>query len=792
MLTQSNTPTHIDTSERVPLGRIVSISGSQAIVLVHNDIERTEGVDGKPAELGALLKIETPNSFVLGLISALSVPVPSQDQSEPEMRIIELEFVGEIEKDDSGAALAFRRGVSSYPALGQEVFHVSQETLALVYVSDAENSVRIGSILQAPEIPAMVRTDELLGKHLAVLGATGSGKSCSVALLLREILKKTPNAHILLLDPHREYAPAFGDMAEVITANNLSLPFWLLTFEEIAEILIGDSPGRETDVETLRELIPIAKSRYGINQRRGELRSMLSKSDNGPLPSIDTPVPYRISDIVALLEELIGRLELRGELAPYKRLKARIETISRDPRFAFLFGNLTVQDTMADFLSRIFRVPVDGKPVTLIELAGLPSEVINVVVSVLSRMSFDFAHWSGGRVPITLVCEEAHRYVPMDTSLGFEPTKRALSKIAKEGRKYGVSLCVVSQRPAEIDPTILSQCATIFGMRLPNERDQEILRARVSDASASLLDVLPTLGTGEAVVFGEGVALPTRIRFDRLGPNAMPRSTTAKFSKIWQHEVGSHDFMQEVVSRWRAHSSGAILQGSSADQETADLPSADEDTAPPPDAPELSQDAPASTVATEPAAIEETPPAPDAAPVAETAPVMETAALPVEPEPVPEPVAEPATPMVQPDAAPAPVAEPAPVQQKPEPVARLIQPEPISAPAAVPTPPQEPPAPAPEPATTHAMFGKKPDPAAVPAPAAAEPAPAPTTELAEDDSEPLVALEEALSTLAEKRTTGLPLADTADLTNTQDIGAKRDDASKEPEPAQKLTYRPIV
>ena len=624
MLTQSNTPTHIDTSERVPLGRIVSISGSQAIVLVHNDIERTEGVDGKPAELGSLLKIETPNSFVLGLISALSVPVPSQDQSEPEMRIVELEFVGEIEKDDSGDPLAFKRGVSSYPALGQEVFHVSQETLALVYVSDAENSVRIGSILQAPEIPAMVRTDELLGKHLAVLGATGSGKSCSVALLLREILKKTPNAHILLLDPHREYAPAFGDMAEVITANNLSLPFWLLTFEEIVEILIGDSPGHETDVETLRELIPIAKSRYGINQRRGELRSMLSKSDGGPLPSIDTPVPYRISDIVALLEELIGRLELRGELAPYKRLKARIETISRDPRFAFLFGNLTVQDTMADFLSRIFRVPVDGKPVTLIELAGLPSEVINVVVSVLSRMSFDFAHWSGGRVPITLVCEEAHRYVPMNTSLGFEPTKRALSKIAKEGRKYGVSLCVVSQRPAEIDPTILSQCATIFGLRLPNERDQEILRARVSDASASLLDVLPTLGTGEAVAFGEGVALPTRIRFDRLGPNAMPRSTTAKFSKIWQHEVGSHDFMQEVVSRWRAHSSGAILQGSSPDQEAVDLPSADEHAAPPPDAPELSQDAPASTVETEPAATEETPPAPDAAPVAETAPVTET------------------------------------------------------------------------------------------------------------------------------------------------------------------------
>ncbi|MGI9414527.1 MAG: ATP-binding protein, partial [Hyphomicrobiales bacterium] len=575
--TADNAP-HIDTGERIPLGRIVSISGSQAVVLVH-DAERMEGAAATPPELGTLLKIETPNSFVLGLISALSVPVPSQDPNVSEMRIVELEFVGEMVKDDAGAPQLFRRGVSSYPSLGQEVYQVSQDTLGKVYACDAVNSVRIGTILQAPAIPAVVRTDELLGKHLAVLGATGSGKSCSVALLLRNILEQTPNAHILLLDPHREYAPAFGDMAEVVTADNLNLPFWLLTFEEVVEILIGNCPGHETDVETLRELIPIAKSRYGINQRRGDRRSMLSKPEDGPSPSVDTPVPYRISDIVALLEELIGRLELRGELAPYKRLKARIETISRDPRFAFMFGNLTVQDTMAEFLGRIFRVPVGGKPVTLIELAGLPSEIINVVVSVLSRMSFDFAHWSGGQVPITLVCEEAHRYVPMDTSLGFEPAKRALSKIAKEGRKYGVSLCIVSQRPAELDPTILSQCATIFGMRLPNERDQEILRARVSDASASLLDVLPTLGTGEAVAFGEGVALPTRIRFDRLRPDAMPRSTTARFSQVWQNEVGSRDFMQDVVARWRAHSSGVVPPDPAAGTDLPDgpaLPSHDE------------------------------------------------------------------------------------------------------------------------------------------------------------------------------------------------------------------------
>ena len=182
---------------------------------------------------------------------------------------------------------------------------------------------------------------------------------------------------------------------------------------------------------------------------------------------VDTPIPYRASDLIGLLDENIGKLELRGELAPYKRLKARIETITRDPRYSFMFGGLTVQDTMVQILGRLFRVPVDGKPITILELGGLPSEIINVVVSVLARLAFDFGLWSGGSVPITFVCEEAHRYVPIDRSLGFEPTKRAISRIAKEGRKYGVSLAIVTQRPAELDPTILSQCNTIFSCGCP-------------------------------------------------------------------------------------------------------------------------------------------------------------------------------------------------------------------------------------------------------------------------------------------------------------------------------------
>ncbi|MGH7184868.1 MAG: ATP-binding protein, partial [Pseudomonadota bacterium] len=498
------------------------------------------------------LKVDTEPSIALALVSAMSSPMPSHGQDEPELRIVEVEFIGELPKDDQGRPMSFRRGISTYPALGDLVFRASKNELAMAYACDKDSSIRIGRIQQDAAIPAMVKIDELLGKHFAVLGTTGTGKSCAVALILSRILERNPQAHVLLLDVHREYAPAFRSTAEVISPDNMNLPFWLLNFEEIVEVLIGNQPHKDSDAEILRELIPQAKLRYLANQRRDRQNSLRDKVaiENSNI-GVDTPIPYRSSDLIGLLEENIGKLELRGELAPYKRLKARTETITRDPRYSFMFGGLTVQDTMVQILSRLFRVPVNGKPITILELGGLPSEVINVVVSVLARLAFDFGLWSGGRVPITFVCEEAHRYVPIDRSLGFEPTKRSISRIAKEGRKYGVSLAIITQRPAELDPTILSQCNTIFSFRLSNERDQEILKAGISDAASSLLEFVPTMGTGEAVTFGEGVALPTRMKFDLMPDDSLPRSTTASFSHNWSTEIPDGNFLADIVARWR-------------------------------------------------------------------------------------------------------------------------------------------------------------------------------------------------------------------------------------------------
>lgn len=545
------------------IGRIVSVNGSKAVVLLDSASNGSRrGPEHRP-EMGTLLVVEQATTSVLAIVSALCVPVPAQREGDNELWIAELGLVGELWKDGSGNPVSFNRGVTIYPALGDRVRVASRAELEMAFYGNPDTTVRVGSLRQDSNISAMVRVDDLLGKHFAILGTTGTGKSCTTALILRAILQKNPAAHIVLLDPHSEYATAFGDWAEVLSPRNLQLPFWLLTFEEVLEVLIGDTEGRKAEVEILQELIPIAKARYAMGRAKEVQALRRGVLDPGRF-TVDTPVPYRISDLIALIDERMGKLENRRDLHPYRQIKTRLDTISQDARYAFMFGSLTVYDGMAQILGQIFRVPVNNKPLTILELTGVPSEVVNVVVSVLCRMTFDFALWSEGQVPVTLVCEEAHRYVPANPNVGFEPCRRAIARIAKEGRKYGASLCIVTQRPAEIDPTILSQCNTVFALRMSNDRDQQIVQSAVSDTGSGLLEFLPALGQREAIAFGDGVSLPVRIIFDELPRSALPRSSTARFSEKWQKSVGDEGFLDQIVERWR--SCGASIDASTANE----------------------------------------------------------------------------------------------------------------------------------------------------------------------------------------------------------------------------------
>jgi hypothetical protein len=538
------------------IGRIVSVTGAKAIVLLDNDGRLATRETTTRPDMGTLLAIETTETVVLAIISALSVPVPAQRDSDSEIWIAELGLVGELRRGDDGAAGYFNRGVTIYPGLGDRVRVASKMELHHAFCGDMERSVRVGCLRQDNTIPAMVRVDDLLGKHFAVLGTTGTGKSCTTALLLRSILEKNPQAHIVLLDPHNEYATAFPEWGEVISPRNMQLPFWLLTFEELIEVLIGDPSERKQEVEILQELIPVAKGRYSAGRSK-EAHGVRTRADVGRF-TVDTPVPYRLSDLTSLIDERMGKLENKRDIAPYRNLKTRIETLSLDPRYAFMFGSLTVYDGMAQILGRIFRVPVEGKPITILELTGLPTEIVNVVVSVLCRMTFDFALWGEGKVPVTIVCEEAHRYVPANPALGFEPCKRAIAKIAKHvqrprsgdrqvgdlGYWLGPPRVSVGARPARGDRLRRwRDAAGPHPLRRPAEaRDAEKLLGNVHDhvAEAEHRYGLPRADRGEVASLGQ------RLGRDRDEPD-----------RPFRRRHGTHEFHRSGPRAARAGASGS-------------------------------------------------------------------------------------------------------------------------------------------------------------------------------------------------------------------------------------------
>ena len=535
-------------AHRPAIGRIVQVSGAKARILLDQDFAPELAEKDQVPFIGTLLAVDTGHAIALGLITEMAVPAPELDNERLEPRFVDVELVGELIRHPDGYLSTFRRGVSVYPRLGDRVQGATQEMLKKVYQFGNFDSVVVGQLHQDPTIPAVIKVDDMLGKHFAIVGSTGSGKSCAVALVLRKVLEKHANAHIVLLDPHNEYGECFGEQTEKIKINDLNLPYWLLTFEEAVEILIRDAGRHSDEVEILREIIPAAKRLYASGGNSSLLRSNATGLERF---TVDMPVPYRISDVLELINIEMGRLEKRKDISTYQRLKARIETIIQDPRFAFMFGSMSVQDNFAAILKRLFRVPVAGKPITVMQLMGLPSEVVNVVVSVMSRLAFDIAMWSEGKIAITFVCEEAHRYVPRSEDQGFEPTKRAISRIAKEGRKYGCSLCIVSQRPGDVDPTILSQCSTIFTMRLSNERDQGIIESALSETSASLMSFLPALGTRETIVFGEGVPLPSRITLAEIPEAALPRGGMLKFADAWGADNTDSGQLESMIARWR-------------------------------------------------------------------------------------------------------------------------------------------------------------------------------------------------------------------------------------------------
>jgi len=546
--------------KRVEIGRVLTVGSAVAVMSINKSIIRNGQLN--MAQIGTILKIITAKSIVVAMVGSLRIGA-ADDEGMGDGCIASLNILGEITTNATTKETKFFRGVRSFPVLNEAIYNMSPDDLRLIFNKENAPCIEVGRLQQDNSIVAKVRTNDLLSKHFAIIGSTGSGKSCTVALVLQAILRENSMAHIVLFDPHNEYSKSFGDKAEVISNDSLDIPLWMFDFVETTELLTSDieDHARE-ETEVLHDILLKAKRLYDRAMKKGDTSSHTKMDDveaelqRATHITLDSPVPYRIRDVLKLLDHSMGKLENNSNLGPYKRLKRRIQMLMADPRYQFIFRNQAAPLPIENLIGRIFRIPVAGKPISILDFSGIPSEALNVVVSVVARLAFELATWSERRIPVLLVCEEAHRYIPADKSLGFHSTRRIIGRIAKEGRKYGVSLGIISQRPSELEASTLSQCSTIFSMRLSNELDQNFVRAAVPDGAAELLSFLPSLGTAETMVFGESVNLPMRVILNTLEEEYRPHSSSAEFTDLWNRPDATPQFMETVYNRWRSRSMG--------------------------------------------------------------------------------------------------------------------------------------------------------------------------------------------------------------------------------------------
>ncbi len=526
-----------------PVGIVLAIAGSSSRALFDRTAMVAASTDPDPlvaaaGQVGTQVKMRVGNCWLLANIRAVSLDLAAGGD-----RITaDIDFLGEGDEEQlTGRLHRFRRGVTRYPTPGCEMFPVTTADMQQIYAADDRAHIEVGHVYPTDDIRAALYVDAMLGKHFALVGSTGTGKSTAAALILHRICDLAPQGHVVMIDPHGEYSAAFKGNGALFDVNNLAMPYWLMNFEEHCEVFVTSSgTQRQLETDILAKCLLAAKSKSRIGQEVHKL-------------TVDAPIPYLLSDLTNLIAQEMGKIDRAGDSTPYQRLKTKIDEVKADPRYGFMFSGMLVADTMAAFLARIFRMPGDGRPISIIDVSGVPSDITSVVVAVLARMTFDFAIWSRNEPqrPILLVCEEAHRYIPSDrdttSSVG-----RILGRIAKEGRKYGVSLGLITQRPSDLAEGVLSQCGTIIAMRLNNDRDQQFVRAAMPEGARGFLDSIPALRNRECIMCGEGVAVPIRVAFDALEADKRPASNDPLFSELWR-DVGDEDqIIGRTIRRWRA------------------------------------------------------------------------------------------------------------------------------------------------------------------------------------------------------------------------------------------------
>jgi DNA helicase HerA-like ATPase len=575
------------------VGRVIQVVGAKVIVEIVPELPTTTPIiDGRLHRIGQIGSfVRFPLGFlnVFGLVSMVGVAEAIDPLNQPQhlraRRTLEVQLVGEVMGGGS-----FQRGISQYPSLDDEVHVVTQEDLSQIYrVETGGCTVEIGHHSASESLLATVDLDKLVTRHSAVFGSTGSGKSNTVAALLNAVSgsSRFPSANILVIDPHGEYGSAFHGKSRVFRIDDpqfpLELPYWALSFDELAWFLVDRRSASETIYDTrLRDAVYDLRKKSAVRLLGKQVADEITP--DSPVPFDIRELWYRLDreervtwkDTARTKEALIQEgnpTELRpaafephgaGSALPHKNMPNppmgayvnKIITRLRDKRFSFLLSPGNLDDGKADLHHLISNWIGHSHGITILDLGGVPSEVTDLVVGLVTRLLFETMFWgrdlsgTGRQRPLLMVFEEAHTYLPRAESKFLQGyARQSVQRLLKEGRKYGIGAVVVSQRPSEVDETIVSQCGTFFSLRLSNSQDQGRVAAMVPDEVEGLTNLLPSLRTGEALVVGEAVPIPSRVRVHLVSPR--PDSTDPSVSERWSASRESDPAFNQAILNWR-------------------------------------------------------------------------------------------------------------------------------------------------------------------------------------------------------------------------------------------------
>ncbi|MGS0682846.1 ATP-binding protein [Shewanella sp. 125m-7] len=581
----SNNPTY--------LGKITSVSGSSVNVeltpQVRSGLLIIEGKTHRIGQVGSFIRIPQGYNNLFGVISETSAASSTEDDSKEfdEKRIIKVELVGESIGYD------FERGISQFPSISEEVHLVTEDDLKKIYGEKTNGQVVIGKLSSSDSINVSVDLDSLVSRHSAVLGSTGSGKSTSVASLIRAIITShgsnvvMPSARIVLFDIHGEYASALNDIATVFSITptkeekNFYIPYWCVSPYSLCNFLCGQN---ESLSNKFMELVLEEKRAYAVKHTELNIEPVNVTAM--------TPLPFRLKKIwydlvhydnvnyqekektnpsyvnIGCAEDLnppvfippgqSNKPPFSGSKQLWRKQLEQMRTILLDSQYSFLLkpGDWTpdLNNEMKKDLPELISTWLsNGKPISILDLSGMPSSRLELLLGSVIEVLFESAIWGRNlsegmnQKPLLLVMEEAHRYLSSENSgLAKVMTRR----IAKEGRKFGVGSMIVSQRPSEIDETILSQCGTLFSLRINNATDRARVKSAMADGLSGIIDALPILRTGEAIVTGEAAKLPMRFKFRIPQEGQFPDSKDPKIADSWSKDSQPSNF-KELVNCWR-------------------------------------------------------------------------------------------------------------------------------------------------------------------------------------------------------------------------------------------------